>query len=995
MPPERLINVPVSGGVDARTDPRAIQPPKLARAENVTFEKPGALRKRPGFLRHAIGGSANGMTQTMRCIADRDGELVAFDGRDLFSYASALGSAFMRVGRTSGTASEARYSRAACARITGRRGMTTSADETMLHVDQATNFGVTVHVGYTAKANKLYWYAIDETTGAVLRAPVLLGASLLRPRVVAVASSILMFWADTGATSIRAYAITAANVLTTTGAGTAVVNDCTSGVFDVVESENGVEALLAWHATAGSVKWNYVTTALAKNGADVVEVPAAAPFCVAIAEHRTGDLRVALAWGSIVGAGRVDVRTWSSAKAALTAAFQIEAARKASNITAAWHATNSLRVFYSVKGASSWLDAVYTGTLAAVGTLFVAHSSLQTRAWSDGTATGVLVVVGQVSDLQNTYFVMRYAESAVETAQAVMARLAPATGGAFPAQEIAAALSYLPGVQKLSTGLYRWAGVEEIAKSRQLIEYTYDDTRAPSYVAVAGQLYWAGGYVGHYDGQRSLELGFLLYPENWSLFGYNGAGVLTPSSSYGVRVYLERRTRAGVERSTALTKTVALAAGEDTIDVTIITLAHTLDKKYNELGCYFAVYATAANGSIYYRVGEIQNDDTSTGTLTYTITSVSTTAAQDYLSATPAPREQLAPPACAVMAEVNGRVWLGGLVSDPSELRYSLLRETLEPLSFSDENVVFVPGGKGDLTGLVASNTALVAFRERGIYTVSGPGPDNAGNNGAFADPVPVSEDLGCAYQASVVRVPPGILFQGEAGIWMLGGGGLQYVGADAEDLVTAMGSIVTAAAHTKRGEVWFGADLGTSILVYNYLTQAWSTIVPGDTGARIKSLCIRDGFMHYGTSDSVAFREQTGKIDQDDAGTNLPYSQVIETPWIHVADMQAEERILGILFAGKYEDSHKPRVRIAYDYAYADAINPTWTDTKEWTATADSFWQFEVRPSRQRCTAIKLELSDQANVGMLGSSFILNAIAVRVSTAGAAKPVAPTKRAA
>jgi hypothetical protein len=334
-------------------------------------------------------------------------------------------------------------------------------------------------------------------------------------------------------------------------------------------------------------------------------------------------------------------------------------------------------------------------------------------------------------------------------------------------------------------------------------------------------------------------------------------------------------------------------------------------------------------------------------------------------------------------------------VSDPAELRYSLLRETLEPLSFSDENVVFIPGGKGSLTGLIAWNTALVAFRERGIYTVSGPGPDNAGNNGVFADPSPVSEDIGCAYQASVVRVPPGILFQGEAGIWMFGGGGLQYVGADAEGLVVDVTTIVAAAAHTKRGEVWFGTELGTSMLVYNYLTQAWSTVVPGDAGARIKALCMLGGLLHYGTGDSVAFREQSGKLDQDDAGVSTSYSQLLETPWIRVTpDMSGEERVLGILFAGKYEGSHKPRVRIAYDFAYTGS-NPTWTDTKEWTATSDAFWQFEVRPSRQRVRAIKIEITDQANVGTLGASFTLSALALRVMSEGAVKPVEPAKRAA
>ena len=84
------VHVPFTRGVDLKTHEQVSELPSLTVAENVVFDQPGALGKKPGsvLLNNAIAGG--GTLSNIRGLATRDDELVCFADDKIYSWSPAL-----------------------------------------------------------------------------------------------------------------------------------------------------------------------------------------------------------------------------------------------------------------------------------------------------------------------------------------------------------------------------------------------------------------------------------------------------------------------------------------------------------------------------------------------------------------------------------------------------------------------------------------------------------------------------------------------------------------------------------------------------------------------------------------------------------------------------------------------------------------------------------------------------------------------------------------
>ena len=99
----------------------------------------------------------------------------------------------------------------------------------------------------------------------------------------------------------------------------------------------------------------------------------------------------------------------------------------------------------------------------------------------------------------------------------------------------------------------------------------------------------------------------------------------------------------------------------------------------------------------------------------------------------------------------------------------------------------------------------FVVFKESAILVYGGQGPDNLGN-GDYQDPYTVSHAVGCKNAASIARVPGGVVFAGDAGIYMLNESlQLEFIGKDVYSEYKENGTeVVSTVYNAKQNYVAF-----------------------------------------------------------------------------------------------------------------------------------------------------------------------------------------------
>ena len=320
----------------------------------------------------------------------------------------------------------------------------------------------------------------------------------------------------------------------------------------------------------------------------------------------------------------------------------------------------------------------------------------------------------------------------------------------------------------------------------------------------------------------------------------------------------------------------------------------------------------------------------------------------------------------------------------PDELGYT---KTYTP-QIRPENSQFLTVRSDDKEYHGAENTNATAilddkwiiFKDRTILFTMGDGANNAGEGSSLFFPEVVSTNVGTVNPRSVILSPEGLFFKSEKGIYQLTRSmDVQYIGAPVEEFNDQ--NITGAVLMKDVNQIRFTTE-NSVCLVYDYFYRQWSWYINHESNG---STFWNGEFVRANNSGQV-FVSQAA---QDDNAAFIP--QRIKTNWLKVTGIQDYGRIYRLLLLGQYVSNHTLTLKVYYDYQDyewdeytltpqdASKYNVTTKPTDaDFDAGLDGVFQWRVHLKKQKCQAIKFEISDNF-VDVNGGSFNLSNMTLQV----------------
>lgn len=976
--------IPFSGGVDTRSDRKSIPVPKLGLLENAVFTTPGVLRKRFGYQKLADLSLDGFGTPPFYDQPIADARMILTRGNSLWLRASeniyALGADRKRWQRRAQIPS-ARF-------VYGPR-LWPGASSSISNTERATANGVTMFAvdDFASGSGVITVYFVDAN-----------GAELFRhsfvgeyPRAVVVGTVICLFYvnqptADTlFVWSYNTTDLRGPNPFSPNKSTVASDLNTTAPSFDIDTGFDG-RILVAYNTTtANTLKFGYVLPNGTLDGALTTITTAATPGGVACAvEPTAGTLLVC--W-LMTGTLRVDGQMFNAAKSSLFASAILGTTTSylgLEAVTCIFRSATTAEVFFDFRVATpAQYRRVEKATLTTAGVVvqfvgWLRHATLASKPWLINGRVHLLTNRPGFSDpfsVQRTAFVV--ASGGVQD-PTTLGAIFPNEGLSFSAGGLGRKVSRVDVVgttvwltPRLVNTLDPTAA--KIYSGNVGVDYSY----TPVFVEAGNGTYFTGTSLWMIDGPSVIETGFNEFPEvdnsvNYVSTSTTGGG-LVAGQTYSYRFYYEWFSAAGElwQSTCASDVIVPLGVGKDTITVNVPTLTHTL-----KTGVQIAGYRTLAAGTVFHRVGSI-NNSTAADFVAFTDTMTDAVAASqpfDYRSTVPQELSNLAPAGGTVVAVGNTRVFASGF-EDPNLVVASKLRGFGVALNWNPAVQIALPeAGGSPVTALAALGDSLVAFRATHCYLIGGDGPDNVGASGSFMPPRVISDDVGCAGPACIVRTPVGLIFKSSKGIYLLGLDlSLAYVGADVEGYNSQ--TVTAAVSLPDRHEVRFTLSSGKT-LVLDYLAKQWSVFTVGGLHAVIWQ------------GRHVYLPDNTGSARAELAGSYVddgqPYSWALETAWIHIGENQNHQRVRAIQLLGEWMGDHSAVVQVAYNYENAfsdripidisavlngshygdDLVYGGFTSSAPGTfggnvgalsLVSTGVYQLKLQPRRMRCQSIKL----------------------------------------
>lgn len=964
----------LAGSLETKSDARAGDPREMGVVRDVQFDETGGAQTRHPFgaaFGEIFGG---GTLSNCRRVIPNGNELLVMTDDELYSWNAQLSKWVLRDTHLAVSVSESSVAATTGDQVDG---------------DVAELSGTVVYAW--TEGSVVYASAFDKTTGSMLVSPTAVSTAIARPRLVALATTILLFVQAT-ATSLTVRAISPTAPATGIGgAGTAVMAANFNSYYDVVRVD-GQD--LAVGAARRSVTTSYevftVTAALSVTASTKART-ADGPLAVATIPGGTqtqvvrgnstnvqGDLLTTATLADVF-TGQAIGTVAGTAINQIAVAFSSTDAAGVYTAHAFWAAQETSGAGFTSFGTKR--NTVTTANSVGTQSTMVLRNGVASRAFdrggrvfvwlafaSDSTSFGTGSPLGLRAQLQNTYFLYRDDGTVVsKSVFQVAGGFAPSTGR-------------LPGVTGASD-VFTWASARRrkiitspdhtgyAARALQAITFTFDSGEARRTARLGRTLYASGGIPMQYDGQALTEVGFLVYP--WA-FATQDSGVAgnIAAGTYSWKSTLRWQNAAGeTERSTTATgEQVTLAASRFVI-ITIFNLFTT--RKPNTRPPAIEIWRTVGNAgtdSPFYLVTG-QDPNTTTGDNPYIpndSTSVGPVVNDNLADADLVKREanpenglvleSLAPPGARIVIATDTRLFLAGVAGDEDAVWYSRERNEGEIASFHDVLRFLVPRPGGDITALVALDQLLLVFRETAIYVFSGPGLNNLGQGQQFALVSTISLDVGAVSHEAVAFIATlGVLFKSRKGWHLLnagGGGAPRYVGAavatyDDEDVLSID---VIESQHQVR---ILTAD---RMLIWDYLAVA-----EGSPLGKWAEWTVDDGVHSCMWQGRHVYLTATGPRIEQTSYTGVDFGADVETKWIPLPDLQGAAKVRAAGILGEWRSDHRVRIRVARDWQYDGSGNPVYFDDLCWTpspTTVGSALQVLPGLSQQSMQAIKVRVT-------------------------------------
>lgn len=959
-------------GLDTKSDPFQVPLGKFLALQNSVFTKAGLLQKRNGF---APLISLPDLTSTY--LTTFNGNLTAI-GDDIFAYSQGSGS-----WTNAGQIQPLTLSVLPLVRNNFNQVQT----DTVVAVNGLLCEAYTESLGSSTN----YKYSVmDSVTGQAVVAPtnipVPVGAVSGSPRVFLLGDYfIILFTTLISGTSHLQY-ITVSSItptMATTATDIANAYIPSQGLsFDAVAVNNNL--YIAYNTTSGgqAVNVTYLTKFRAAQG-----LGPATPTVYAGQKATTISLTSDITGNSpIIWVSYYDsVSNLGHSLAVDVNAHTILAPTQTINLAGVLNITSIAQsqicqIYYEVSNNYSYDSSIPTH--------YVSHASI-TQAGSVGSTTVNMRSVGLASKAyliagvpyyqsiyfsayQPTYFTVN------ANTKTIAAKLAYSNGGSYltfglpnvTVTSDTAQLSYLfkdliETVNKaqaapVSAAIYSQTGVNLVS-----IDFTKS---AITSVEIGGTLNITGGFLWAYDGVYPTENGFFVWPDNVEVTTSTTDGFLEAQQYFYQVLYEFTDNTGNIIRSAPsvpVTVTTTGTTSSNTIEVPTLRLTYKQNVK-------IVIYRWSTANQVYYQVTSVTSpllNDPAVDSISFIDTQAdSDIIGNSIIYTTGGVIENISAPAAIDVALFNNRLFLVD-AEDRNLLWYSKQVIEATPVEMSDLFTLYIAptsgaqGSTGPTTAIGAMDDKLIIFKRDALYYINGAGPDNAGSNSTFSDPIFITSSVGCANPLSIVLTPSGLMFQSDKGIWLLGRDlSTSYIGAPVEKYNDNV--VMSAQSIPATNQVRFILDNNIT-LMYDYYYNQWGTF----NNSFAISSTLYQSLHTYLNKFGAVYQETPGKYLDGSAPVLMSFT----TSWLNVAGLQGYERFYFANLLGVYYTPFTLNVSLAYDYnasaIQSIQVNPDnyegpWGDEAQWGSGAPwggpgNLFSARLFPQKQKCQSFQLTVNE------------------------------------
>lgn len=185
---------------------------------------------------------------------------------------------------------------------------------------------------------------------------------------------------------------------------------------------------------------------------------------------------------------------------------------------------------------------------------------------------------------------------------------------------------------------------------------------------------------------------------------------------------------------------------------------------------------------------------------------------------------------CSCLASHKDRLWVAG-GDDPEVVWYSKERVDGRPMEFSIGQQIRIPSS--EVVALASLDDALIVFCRHAIFAVYGDGPNATGDGSSgFFTVVPISTTVGCNGPSSVVATPDGVMFRSEIGMYLLNRGRQLIPVPQVQDTIALSNVPVHSYVVPQKQQARFLVNYvnptndqeTTDMLVYDWDAKKWAT---------------------------------------------------------------------------------------------------------------------------------------------------------------------------
>ena len=509
-----------------------------------------------------------------------------------------------------------------------------------------------------------------------------------------------------------------------------------------------------------------------------------------------------------------------------------------------------------------------------------------------------------------------------------------------------------------------------------MISFDPDAKEKNSYIEIDRKVITSGGLLGYYDGASFAEHGFIGNPNPYR-FETSTTGSLPADTGYAFVALYRYEDESG---NVFYSPPSRVYSGGDPVNgltlpanskVTIYVQQSIITNKSD----YFVeIYIRRKNMpfQLCYSLA-VDRDNGSlndtNGIVGFTIDistyPASTAKVYPYQDGSVAPETTVNSSAIALYSDRVFRI----SKDNPISLAYSQRKLTGNGFEFNDSflylDVLDKRGiAEDNLTGCIAMDGRLIIFKETSILYMSGSGPSRANTQDDFSEPQLLVSDVGCIQPRSIILVPDGVMFKSDKGIYLLNRK-LQagYIGSNVEEFNNY--TIVSAILLEVANEVRF-ATLEGLVLVYNYLSSAWSWF----EDLSCISACLFNG--------KYAILKTDGQVIIETPSHNKLIDQAIiqniSSPWLRLNKIQGYQKAYYVRILGKFKTLHRLKMNVYYDYElysseeyiidplaenqYNIEIKPTNEEIENGDAI-NGVYQMKIDLVRKNCQAVRVVIED------------------------------------